>query len=220
MATVRHLGLFPWCFDPSTSYFSKKNLLKYAVPMWWRVKEWTLESEFEIYFLNETPNRTTTGTNTLSITDVAISPSNPTLVQKETDLVCAGVVYDQESKTQFTTAYDWSFAFQIGENSLGDGFNECTLTLGPNFFFEVTGDDTRGATIVGDGDILGSLDVEFCGLSLSVPLRQPWPYDSLANVSSCACTLSASEYWPYDPNDGGGPIYDSVTGKQLRAFPF
>jgi hypothetical protein len=24
---------------------------------------------------------------------------------------------------------------------------------------------------------------------------------------------------PYDPNDGGGPIYDSATGAQLRGFP-
>lgn len=28
-----------------------------------------------------------------------------------------------------------------------------------------------------------------------------------------------AEYWPYDPNDGGGPIYDSTTGAQLRSFP-
>jgi hypothetical protein len=26
-------------------------------------------------------------------------------------------------------------------------------------------------------------------------------------------------YWPYDPNDGDGPIYDSATGEQLRPFP-
>jgi hypothetical protein len=26
-------------------------------------------------------------------------------------------------------------------------------------------------------------------------------------------------YWPYDPNDGGGPIYDNTTGEQLRPFP-
>ena len=26
-------------------------------------------------------------------------------------------------------------------------------------------------------------------------------------------------YWPYDPGDGGGPIYDSATGAQLRPFP-
>jgi hypothetical protein len=32
-------------------------------------------------------------------------------------------------------------------------------------------------------------------------------------------TWSATEYWPYDPGDGLGPIYDSATGAQLRPFP-
>lgn len=32
-------------------------------------------------------------------------------------------------------------------------------------------------------------------------------------------TLEATEYWPYDPGDGDGPIYDSATGAQLRPFP-
>ena len=34
-----------------------------------------------------------------------------------------------------------------------------------------------------------------------------------------AGSISAEEYWPYDPGDGGGPIYDSATGAQLRPFP-
>ena len=36
---------------------------------------------------------------------------------------------------------------------------------------------------------------------------------------SALLVISAVEYWPYDPNDGGGPIYDSATGEQLRGFP-
>jgi hypothetical protein len=32
-------------------------------------------------------------------------------------------------------------------------------------------------------------------------------------------TIKPHSYWPYDPNDGLGPIYDSETGEQLRAFP-
>jgi hypothetical protein len=31
--------------------------------------------------------------------------------------------------------------------------------------------------------------------------------------------ITATEYWPYDPEDGLGPIYDSATGAQLRPFP-
>jgi hypothetical protein len=31
-------------------------------------------------------------------------------------------------------------------------------------------------------------------------------------------TIKPKSYWPYDPNDGGGPIYDSETGAQIRSF--
>jgi hypothetical protein len=31
--------------------------------------------------------------------------------------------------------------------------------------------------------------------------------------------LEPETYWPYDPGDGQGPIYDKDTGKQLRPFP-
>lgn len=31
--------------------------------------------------------------------------------------------------------------------------------------------------------------------------------------------MQPAEYWPYDPGDGEGPIYDKDTGRQLRAFP-
>ena len=32
-------------------------------------------------------------------------------------------------------------------------------------------------------------------------------------------SVEAIEYWPYDPEDGLGPIYDKDTGAQLRPFP-
>jgi len=40
-----------------------------------------------------------------------------------------------------------------------------------------------------------------------------------ASQADVQIQFEAIEYWPYDPNDGLGPIYDSVTGQQLRAFP-
>jgi hypothetical protein len=40
------------------------------------------------------------------------------------------------------------------------------------------------------------------------------------NVDSfTGLTIKPHSYWPYDPGDGEGPIYDSTTGEQLRAFP-
>ena len=43
------------------------------------------------------------------------------------------------------------------------------------------------------------------------------PYADTATFNSFS--WSATEYWPYDPGDGLGPIYGSATGVQLRAFP-
>lgn len=42
---------------------------------------------------------------------------------------------------------------------------------------------------------------------------------NFSNFLNATVTLEAIEYWPYDPEDGGGPIYDKDTGSQLRAFP-
>jgi hypothetical protein len=39
------------------------------------------------------------------------------------------------------------------------------------------------------------------------------------NFQDFTVNMTPAEYWPYDPEDGGGPIYDTATGAQLRAFP-
>ncbi len=40
--------------------------------------------------------------------------------------------------------------------------------------------------------------------------QSPW----LGEVTNI--TIQPAEWWPYDPLDGGGPIYDSATGAVLR----
>jgi hypothetical protein len=45
------------------------------------------------------------------------------------------------------------------------------------------------------------------------------PFRFGENVVSGDINITATEYWPFDPGDGLGPIYDSVTGEQLREFP-
>jgi len=52
---------------------------------------------------------------------------------------------------------------------------------------------------------------------VSDPFNDTTP--TFLEITSSDFTLEAVEYWPYDPNDGGGPIYDSSTGDQLRPFP-
>lgn len=43
--------------------------------------------------------------------------------------------------------------------------------------------------------------------------------EGFSDVLDVTASLEAIEYWPYDPEDGRGPIYDSATGAQLRLFP-
>jgi hypothetical protein len=68
----------------------------------------------------------------------------------------------------------------------------------------------------------GTFTYKFLGKTYTAPIvARPITFGSSrtpVNVSA-QFTLEATEYWPYDPGDGLGPIYDSVTGAQLREFP-
>jgi hypothetical protein len=50
-------------------------------------------------------------------------------------------------------------------------------------------------------------------------ITQPTPSDTRFNVDGfTGVTIKPYKYWPHDPQDGGGPIYDEDTGEQLRDF--
>ena len=60
---------------------------------------------------------------------------------------------------------------------------------------------------------------EYLGKSLTIPLGVSGESPPNAySVSITNFTWGPETYWPYDPNDDLGPIYDSATGAQLRAF--
>jgi hypothetical protein len=214
MASVRHLGLFPWCFDPTTSFFSKEDLLKYAVPMWWRVKEWTLDATADVLANSDPPSTETYSDSfVFRITDYPLRAGSASTFQTEKDLVIAG-----KAGTSLGTlgpAYDWSFDALLGDFAL-----ELTLTIGPNFEFRAFSGDTPPVATNGGGAQVGSITSNFCGLSFSAPIKRVLPFvDSLYVITSLDATLTATEYWPYDPGDDDGPIYNSTTGAQLRGFP-
>ena len=214
MASVRHLGLFPWCFDPATAFFSREDLLQYAVPMWWRVKEWTLDATADILG-NSDPPQTETYSDSFvfKITDIPLRFLSTSTFQTEKDLVIAG-----KAGTAYGTLgpeYNWSFFDFLGDVNL-----EIDLTIGPDFRFGAFAGDTRSASSDGEFAQIGSITSNFCGVSFSAPLKYNGPFsESLYVITSLNATLTATEYWPYDPNDGKGPIYDSASGAQLRGFP-
>ena len=217
MATVRHLGFFPWCFDLATSYFSREELRQYAVPMWWRVKSWGLEVEFVKQANTSPPQNTTINlSKTFNVTDLPKNDLTTDTFQNEKDLVCAGVIYDQEAGKQYRLPRDHIWAIDAPGI-----FIDSFVRIGPNFDIYFDQDDMLGARPAGSGDKVGELLVKMQGLEFTVGLlRELTNIESeLYQIVSLNATLEATEYWPYDPKDGVGPIYDSLTGEQLRDFP-
>jgi|LakMenEpi03Aug12_release.lakeMendotaPanAssembly.Ray.scaffolds.fasta_scaffold157588_2 hypothetical protein len=193
MATVRHLGLFPWCFNPDTTYFKTADAIrKFAVPMWWQVKEWTLESTAQVQANTEPPKIDTyAATQVFRITDLPISSATTSTFAKETDLILAG-------KAGFSTngvgpEYNWRFGPII------EFVNICELVIGPDFLFEAYTDDTVGVATNATGPTLGAIECAFSGISFSAPLKQmPYPEGGpLYEIVSLQSTLTATEYWPY-----------------------
>lgn len=204
MASVRHLGLFPWCVNEEISYFKGTDIAEYAVPMWWRVKRWSLETTYTIFagFADPPVSETYSSSNVLNI---------PSVYQSETDLITAGSL----PSTTIKIPSDFTFAFVLQGFLLDAG-----LVLGPNFAFSADAQDMEGISTSGQYGQRGSLSVSYCGLEFIAPLKLDAPdFETLYDLTNMDATLTATEYWPYDPGDGGGPIYDSAIGAQLRGFP-
>jgi hypothetical protein len=64
-------------------------------------------------------------------------------------------------------------------------------------------------------------EIQLSPVSFILPSRTAqfpnWVY-GLSGVEQSEVKIEIAKYWPYDPEDGGGPIYDSETGAQLRSF--
>ena len=195
--------------------------------MWWRVKEWTLESTLVEQVNGDPPTQNTyNATAVVKVTDLPISYSTAATVEKETDLIIAGKA--ETSLGQLGPEYSWNFGLS-GSNqnlSIGDepfpAWNLNTLIVGPMFLWEVGADDGGFVSTSGTYETVGAIDVRYCGISFSAPIKRTTPLPDplgLFHAVSLSSTLTATEYWPYDPKDGGGPIYRSTNGRQLRQFP-
>ena len=191
MATVRHLGLFPWCVNSETSFFKGEELKTVAVPMWWRVKRWdfslsipTLGSMDEIL---DVSNQTGT-----------VAPPN---YQTEADLVCGS----------------FDHVFTLGQ--LIPFYSAPHINIGPRFELEIdTGGETNplSSTFYVGFSEMGTVQIIIGGANINTTRAM---YSNDVGGYSAFAVFQAVEYWPYDPGDGLGPIYDSATGAQLRPFP-
>jgi hypothetical protein len=221
MATVRHLGLFPFCFTikESATFSTENDIKEKAVPMWWRVKEWRLESTVTARSLKPNPATGQFVEQTNSATDffdVQILHG----LQSEKNLVCLIPFFSNVFQHFFTAATDFD---TIGLDDID--YEALTLIVGPEFEFYLANDNRYGAGTQQPGEDVGSLSVNYAEISFSAPMYKEEKYEPedgfniATEVVGYTGSLTAIEYWPYDPEDGGGPIYDSATGAQLRDFP-
>jgi len=212
MASVRHLGLFPFCVNNFTGW-SKEA----AFAAFWRVKSWVVTSSSGNEYVPPSG---------LILKYKAISENNGASISvpdlDETSLVCSGGgiefrnVWLAETFIFGEETYDLYEVLTLGVYSDGaraqmsvyQSINE--IGGGVNFESdEGSLGSLAGSCVVRFNDAVGNQQtVEF-------PL-----YNRFAEeTGTLNLEIDAEEYWGYDPGDGNGPIYSDTTGKQLRSFP-
>lgn len=214
MATVRHLGLLPWCItpvaiQPGTAIGEVYYILGVELPKilewYWKVKTWTVAASVT------SSNPFTPGTVAYGKTFTANNVRSAGLSQQysspqnEKDLVC-------KRATRFNEVDDSGSVFNFdlftdGVDTSAKSFNGLYYPL-LNIGFD-GGNGGVITTLNGFGLSGGTISID--GITV--------PSFFYPDTASGAITITPDEYWPYDPGDGGGPIYDSATGAQLRPFP-
>jgi hypothetical protein len=246
MATVRHLGLFPRpnsidppCLDviptgeedPERDKTWHQVTLQQAIKAYWRVKRWqaTINAEYSVPRFVFVPDPEAEGAegvgdfvfdgfDVIPITEIEqLDPTFAPLLEVETELVC---------RPNVTPNWFALVSTEIELNVIFKGF----LDLGQNGPLNIRKDpdpDSKDlyvaftATLFGAG--FGNPFV-FDDIQLSEDLVFTISWDRTRNDEysspySGTVEVKPQEYWPYDPKDGLGPIYDSETGEQLRGFP-
>ena len=211
MASVRHLGLFPFCIvneypeDFSVDTFPFGVELERVIKWFWRVKKWKA-----VYTIDDYSNEVIFWNN--SVSTFVLNPDgfsywetlNP---ESEKDLVCK----KRTNYNIYFTDYDPLGFSNFGFRMFGSVVRQGDLYY-PAFYcsavYGVKGIGTNEAILSGYDMI--PINIDFDGITVPA---------FLFNADSGSLSISIHEYWPYDPSDGGGPIYDSATGAQLRSFP-
>lgn len=213
--------------------------LEQAMRWHWRIKKWRVE--VDVQFRWDSPEDIT------HIQDVFFADNivNNVVATDEKQKVCdAGYfagsksVYADE-EDPLNTLYDWTCSVAIGKQQMAWVNYPTTpeLKVALSQSVRISSDKTtyyipvvidlqmRGLDFI-QPYLSGQLFDENQGadtpLTWSIDdgldqITRPFRFYSGQDTGSISITVA--EYWPYDPGDGGGPIYDSATGAQLRSFP-
>lgn len=211
----------------------------YACAHYWRIKTWRIsasatwtEVDGGTVFSASNSDLISQGIDRFYITfpdgseEDDVSGTTPTT---ETELICnylnAGHSLVRSNQITGGTALVVRYSYGLSDSTGAapaivrlDNFGNVSEVKTP-FYFSASTFRWRIETYpyIGNAGTYGSFTYSLLGQNFSVPFYANNSLDS-DNLSITA-SLIAEEYWPYDPGDGGGPIYDSATGAQLRPFP-
>lgn len=241
MASVRHLGFFPHCVPTSNPIFNANDRwsaeilecdLFTAMALFWRIKKLKLNIVATYsYDAYDEYGGTYPYTNTKSF-ELVYSLTSPS---DELGLICSGpfwVVTTQNSPVEIWNATEsptlnFSPTWRDGE----------TYYVGSNFGAIVRDNAESPAGAIGAALLFGlppldhpwwdgypvsdivSFSRETIDLGNNIKVTTnvvTFESSKFYNTSIDSWELRADEFWPYDPEDGGGPIYNSATGARIR----
>jgi hypothetical protein len=227
MATVRHLGLFPFCPRPvaaaavdGIAIGAGNTQFPLGVPkntaaLWyWRVKTWRLDATVTIApgFDSNYPDGTT-------VTHAESFPNNANYTfgeatdqpANEKNLVCARGTTAEMSGSGSPAMSSAQFYLFSQLNFNDRAFFDGAGLIYPSLYILSGFESGQITTRQFDSTHQPGGTITIAGTSV--------PSFITDGVAAASVIVSVEEFWPYDPGDGGGPIYDSATGAQLRAFP-
>jgi len=242
MATVRYLGLFQprpnsptvsfQASCPSTNIAGINNIYpdvwlpeNYALAIHWRVKKWNFNYAAE--WENSGSSFSFSGSASFFYGEFREQGGDPPhltsvsgkALENEKELVCYNSFGANIVGYGFPQIF---FAWRTDAHVRMDGVPWVKVTNGAKqyrprvaFFASIHPYPGIRAVSFNDANTQGHFSYDLLGETFQCGISSQITDPSLTVTAS----LQATEYWPYDPGDGLGPIYDSTTGAQLRPFP-
>jgi hypothetical protein len=194
----------------------------------WRVKQWTFSWNASWQEANLGPTISRNGSVVVPSWQTIYSgpfyeeePNLGEVLTTETDLVCQrsndwGAFYGETGIAPIGSGFFASSVFNVDSNGSVVKADDQSGPIRINWTFSAS--TVRWSiSPSGSGTNVGNLALRLLGEEYNIPLLG---VNSLGGGSfSGQFSYEATEYWPYDPNDGGGPIYNLGSGTQIRPFP-
>ena len=221
---VKHLGPFPFCIvneyppDISAEVFPIGVELERVIKWFWRVKKWKAVYTIggysnEVIFWNNSDSTFVENPHGFNYFETL----NP---ESEKDLICKKrtnyIIYFMNPAPLYTSSFAFHmFGTVVRQGDLYYPLFDCSAMYG----VDIVGTNSA----LWADELTSPINIDFDGITVPGFFKNT---DSAGQpvVGNGSLSISIHEYWPYDPGDGGGPIYDSDTGAQLRgnlnlAFP-